>query len=232
MGPAILLLVLAATPGQVRSGPILVELFSSEGCSSCPPAEALLREKSLADPSLIALEFHVDYWNSLGWADRFSSPAFSDRQSRYAAARGTEQIFTPQVIVDGHESLVGSDGTALSAALERAPQLQKATLTLQRSGDRLEITGEAPAGELWIAVTEAGLETIATRGENRGRHLVHAPVVRSFRELSTISAGPLRRETTLALDPSWKRAALRVVAAIQDPVHGTVRALGSIPFGN
>ena len=109
MGLTLLLLGLAADPS-----PVLVELFSSEGCSSCPAAEALLRERSLADPALLALEFHVDYWNDLGWKDRFSSPAFSDRQSRYAAVRGTGQVFTPEAIVDGRESLVGSESSRIS----------------------------------------------------------------------------------------------------------------------
>src|ERR1700722_772331 len=112
MGLALFLLGIASAPG-----PVLVELFSSEGCSSCPGAEALLREKSIEDPSLLVLELHVDYWNDLGWKDRFSSSTFSDRQSRYAAVRGTGQVFTPEAIVDGRESLVGSDRAALAAAL-------------------------------------------------------------------------------------------------------------------
>src|SRR5271154_2738121 len=100
MGLALLLLGLGAGPS-----PVLVELFSSEGCSSCPAAEALLRERAIEDPGLLVLEFHVDYWNSLGWKDGFSSSDFSDRQSRCAAVRGTGQVFTPEAIVDGRTSL-------------------------------------------------------------------------------------------------------------------------------
>jgi len=223
MGLAILLFGLGAAPG-----PVLVELFSSEGCSSCPGAEALLREKSIEDPDLAALEFHVDYWNDLGWKDRFSSAAFSDRQSRYAAVRGTGQVFTPEVIVDGRESLVGSDRAAFAAAVARERQRSKATLTLHQEGDQLEISGEAvPPGALWIAVTESGLETAATRGENRGRRLVHAPVVRSFRELGPVSSGSLRTKVAVALDPSWTRKALRIVAAVQNPGSGAILASGS-----
>jgi hypothetical protein len=223
MGLAILLLGLGATPG-----PVLVELFSSEGCSSCPGAEALLREKSIEDPDLVALEFHVDYWNDLGWQDRFSSPAFSERQSRYAALRRRGQVFTPEAIVNGRESLVGSDRAALAAALVHERQHAKANLTLRQEGDQLEISGDSiPPGMLWIAVTESGLETTATRGENRGRRLVHAPVVRSFQELGSVPAGSLRTKVEVVIDPSWARKALRIVTAVQDPSTGAILALGS-----
>jgi len=224
----ILLLGLAADPS-----PFLVELFSSEGCSSCPAAETLLRQKSLADPSLLALEFHVDYWNSLGWKDRFSSSGFSDRQSRYASTRGTGQVFTPEAIVDGRESLVGSDRAALAAAVTRQRQRPRAILTLKQEGPELEITGAAvPAGQLWIAVTESGLETTPPRGENRGHRLLHAPVVRSFREVAAVPAGSLQKKVGVDLDPSWNRGSVRIVAAVQDPENGAILALGSAAVGN
>ncbi len=193
MGLTILLLGLAADPS-----PVLVELFSSEGCSSCPAAEALLRERSLADPALLALEFHVYYWNSLGWKDRFSSSSFSDRQSRYAAARGTGQVFTPEAIVDGRESLVGSDRAGLAAAVARQRRHPPALLALKREGDQaIDIAGGlVAAGVLWIAVTESGLETTPPRGENRGQRLLHAPVVRDFREVARVPADRFRKKST------------------------------------
>jgi len=104
---------------------------------------------------------------------------------------------------------------------------------LRTDGAQLHIQGEAvPAGVLWVAVTEAGLETTATRGENRGRRLLHAPVVRSFRELGRNPAGAVQKELGLEVDRAWTRAKLQVVAAVQDPVSGTILALGSTALEN
>jgi hypothetical protein len=220
-------LMLALT---LTAEPALVELFSSEGCSSCPPAEMLLRAQAQSDPSLLVLEFHVDYWNSLGWSDPFSSPAASERQSRYAAWQDSEQLYTPQAVVDGRDAFIGSDPAKLAAALRRAATAGKRTLSLELRNGSLELSAaEAPAGELWVAVTEAGLETKVRHGENAGRTLRHAPVVRAFQILGTQAAGRLARRATLRFDPSWRRENLRMVAAIQDPASGRILALGSTP---
>ncbi len=211
--------------------PALVELFSSEGCSSCPPAEALLRAESAADPSIVALEFHVDYWNSLGWRDPFSSAAFSERQSRYASARGTDQVYTPQAIVEGRDAFVGSDSSSLHAALKRARGAGKQPLALRVNGATLRITGmDVPAGELWLAVTESGLVTEVERGENQGRTLHHAPVVRRFDSLGSVASGSLDRLTGVVLDPAWQAPNLRLVAAVQEPGSGRILALGTTPL--
>ena len=223
MGLALLLVGLAADPS-----PVLVELFSSEGCSSCPAAEALLREKSIEDPSLLVLEFHVDYWNGLGWKDRFSSSGFTDRQSGYAALRGSGQVFTPEAIVDGRASIVGSDAEALDRALSREKRVPPTPLRVRMDDGRIEIDGDAtPAGRLWIAATESGLETTPPRGENRGRRIAHAPVVRSFKDLGTVAAGELHRKVQVSIDPGWKRGAMRFVIAVQDPGTGGILALGA-----
>ena len=223
MLPALLALALAAGPE-----PALVELYSSEGCSSCPAAEALLRERAARDESLVALEFHVDYWNSLGWADPFSSPAFSDRQSRDAAFAGTEQVYTPQAVVDGRARFVGSDRAALDGAIAAAHDDGKRPLAVSAEEGKLVVVGaNVPGGELWVAVTESGLQTAVPRGENQGRVLRHAPVVRSFRELGSVPTGGWTRDVALALDSAWVRARLRVVAAVQDPRTGRILALGS-----
>jgi hypothetical protein len=209
--------------------PALVELFSSEGCSSCPPAEALLRAEGAADPTLLTLEFHVDYWDSLGWRDPFSAASFSDRQSRYASWRHTGQVYTPQAVVDGSDAFVGSDSIALHAALKHARSAGKRMLVLQLEGNMVTISsGDTPAGDLWVAVTESGLASKVERGENQGRTLRHGPVVRRFEALGALPAGRLQRSATLRLDPSWQRANLTVVAAVQEPRSGRVVALGSI----
>jgi hypothetical protein len=220
-------LVLAVT---LTAEPALVELFSSEGCSSCPPAESLLRAQAAADPSLLVLEFHVDYWNSLGWSDPFSSAAFSERQSRYAAWLHSDQVYTPQAIVDGREAFIGSDAAKLKGALRHAATAGKRPLSLEVKGNALEISAaDAPAGDLWVVVTEADLETHVRRGENAGRTLQHAPVVRAFKTLGAQPAGPLARHLDLQLDPSWRRDNLRIMAAVQDPGSGRILALGSVP---
>jgi hypothetical protein len=211
----------------LSSEPALVELFSSEGCSSCPPAESLWRTRAAADPSLVVLEFHVDYWNSLGWTDAFSSAAFSAHQDRYAGWRGT-QLFTPQAMVDGQYSFIGSDAERADDAIRRARTSSKQPLIVEVRGSKVSISSPAaPAGELWVAVTEAGLESMVTRGENQGRTLKHAPVVRDFRQLGAIARGPLTRETSLVLAAGWRAENLRVVAAVQDAGSGHILALGA-----
>src|SRR5450755_4342736 len=123
-----LLLTLASPPPE----PVLVELFSSEGCSSCPPADELLRQLAVADPSAEVLEFHVDYWNSLGWRDPFSAATFSDRQAHYAQQLTREDhIYTPQAIVDGRDAFVGSDRKHLGDAVARAHLAPKARIRVQ-----------------------------------------------------------------------------------------------------
>jgi hypothetical protein len=212
----------------LSSEPALVELFSSEGCSSCPPAESLWRTRTSTDPSLIVLEFHVDYWNSLGWTDPFSSPDFSARQDRYAEWRGRTQVFTPQAVVDGRYSFVGSDAERADDAVGRARGSAKQKLIVEVRGNKVSISAAAaPAGELWVAVTETGLESVVTRGENQGRTLRHAPVVRAFHQLGAIARGPLSRETSLGGAPGWRSEDLRVVAAVQDPASGNILALGA-----
>jgi hypothetical protein len=211
--------------------PALVELFSSEGCSSCPPAESLLRSQAADDPSIVALEFHVDYWNGLGWQDPFSSADFSERQSRYAQWRGTQQVYTPQAVVDGREAFVGSDSTELRTAVQRARGAGKSALILHPKDETVEISAtNAPAGELWVAISESGLETSVQRGENRGRTLHHAPLGRRFSSLGVIAGGPLQRAIPLELDRRWHRQNLTVVAAVQDPASGRITALGSAPL--
>jgi len=210
------------------SAPPLVELFSSEGCSSCPPAEALVAAQAAIAPSPVILEWHVDYWNSLGWRDPFSTAEASERQGRYARWGATDQVYTPQAIVDGRDSFVGSDAAKLRAALKRAGAAEKAALRLELRGTTLAIdAAEAPAGELWVAVTEAGLETKVERGENAGRTLRHAPVVRHFQALGRTAAGTLARQVILWLEPGWRRENVRLVVAIQDPESGRILALGA-----
>lgn len=171
----------------------VVELFTSQGCSSCPPADAVLRrleaERSRTGARIIGLSFHVDYWNRLGWRDPFSSPDFSARQRRYARAFGTSRIYTPQAVINGSDGLVGSDEDEVLAHVRRAlTRLAPATVSLevQRSGRTVSIhhaVNDAPLhARATVALVESGLASQVTRGENRGRRLRHDNVVRSLEE--------------------------------------------------
>lgn len=187
----------AAEPGR---GPILVELFTSQGCSSCPPADLFLHE--LADRrDVIALSLHVDYWDYLGWKDRFGSPAHSDRQRAYAAAMKDRMVYTPQIVVDGRERLVGSQADAvLSAITSRLTEPGDARLALALEGDRIVVDVSSTSGEADAALilmtwyTETERVSIAA-GENAGREAVYRNVVHGWRTLGSWSGGASRLET-------------------------------------
>jgi hypothetical protein len=172
------------------SGVAVVELFTSEGCSSCPPAEAnlaeLASEAERDGAPVFTLELHVDYWDGLGWVDPFGSRVNSDRQRAYAHARGERRVYTPQMIVNGSEQFVGSDEDHARAAIERA-LAHKATaviaLRARASATGIDIhysSHSSEPAELHLAVAEDRVETRVTRGENAGRTLEHRHAVRAF----------------------------------------------------
>jgi len=174
------------------AGNSVLELFTSQGCSSCPPADALLAE--LAEkPGIVALSYSVDYWNYLGWHDTLSSAANSDRQREYAKARGDGRVYTPQVVVDGILHVNGSDEKAIDQAMEDADKRLaniRVPVSMHGDGDTLVINvGAAPdqsytrAATIWLAIAKEKETVSVTRGENRGRTLsYHHPV----RELSPV----------------------------------------------
>jgi len=205
--------------------PVVVELFSSEGCSSCPPADVLLarldRDQPIAGVDVIALEMHVDYWNSLGWTDPFSQAAFSARQRTHAYALGTRSVYTPQMVVDGRDELVGSSAMGARLAIERAGRAPHVPVKLSRAGDEIAIEiAAAPASEgvchAMIATTERGLSTRVTSGENAGATLAHGPVVRTLRWVADL--GP-RGLVTRVREPA--RSGRRVVVFVEsrDMLH-------------
>lgn len=190
----------AAPVSPAGRAPVVVELFTSEGCSSCPPADALLSQLEKTQPvrgaEVIALGEHVDYWNHGGWADRFSSPQFSARQSDYSTAFRKDTVYTPQMIVDGRTEFVGSDEDAARAAITRASRLPKAQVSVAQNGDTLSVrVDHLPASakndpaEVMLAITEDGLSSSVGGGENAGRRLAHSAVVRQLTPLGTASGG-------------------------------------------
>ncbi|MFO0675867.1 MAG: DUF1223 domain-containing protein [Polyangiaceae bacterium] len=215
---------------DAKGAPVLVELFSSEGCSSCPPADELLADLDGAstDGTIVALEFHVDYWNRLGWVDPFSKPAWSLRQRDYAGD-GTG-VFTPQMVVDGTDSFVGSNRDLATQAIARASSKPHASVRLERDGDTLRILvrgSTSPNAIVWVAVAERGHTTAVPRGENAGRTLRHGPVVvsltRAFEMRTPEGSGSIARPAT-----SNDGAKSMVVAFVQDAATHAVLGTGIV----
>src|SRR5216683_3705481 len=189
----------SASSPETQRTPVIIELFTSEGCSSCPAADALLarlaNEQPVANVQLIALEEHVDYWNDLGWTDPFSSQDWTSRQYVYARTLGNGNAYTPQMVVDGTVEFVGSRTQQARESILKAAGKAKIPVALAQSDavgtgkgnlsakvGRLEGTTKGDAAEVWLAITETGLHSAVTRGENAGEDLHHAAVVRSMRK--------------------------------------------------
>jgi hypothetical protein len=226
--------------------PILVELFTSEGCSDCPPADAVLQKLIETQPvggaEIIGLGQHVDYWDRQGWKDRFSSAALTNRQQIYATRFRNESIYTPQIVVDGRLELVGSDAAAARRAIERslstlhgAVRIAVDTMTADRMGvsvraSDLPAPGRGDRADIVVAVTEDELRSDVKRGENHGRVLTHAAVVRYMATIGEAGASPAQANIPLAAD--WQRDRLKVVAFVQE-LHGRgILASASVSLQN
>lgn len=205
-----------AAADSADPAPVLVELFTSQGCSSCPPADRLLT-RLVEEDRVIALAFHVDYWNYIGWTDPFSSKAWSDRQRGYAAIFGSNRIYTPQLVVNGRWEGVGSDAREVDRLLRdaRGSLRDELGLEIEESAAgltaRLSVTEPVGARRAWLAVAESGFETPVGRGENAHHTLRNDNVVRR------LEAVELGEDVPVELDPEWKRDRLRLVAFLQDP---------------
>jgi hypothetical protein len=221
--------VMAALAAAQPRTPVVVELFTSEGCSSCPPADNLLSrlEKNPPGPNIevIALGEHVDYWNQLGWQDRFSSPAFSARQQEYGRALRLENVYTPEMVVNGQVELLGSDGRRAVREIQQAAQGPRARVEMALvSSDSLRLRvenlpPETREADILLAITENELETNVQRGENSGTQLRHTGVVRSLMRLGridTAKAGSYSADAQLKLKPEWRREYLKLVLFVQD----------------
>jgi hypothetical protein len=235
---------LAPHPGTTA---VLVELFTSEGCSSCPPADALLARLQLQQPvasaDIIALEEHVDYWDQLGWHDRFSAHQFTDRQNVYAQRLHLDDIYTPQMVVDGNDQFVGNDGAHALRAIAQAAHTPKLPLTLTNlNSDGNRITGTVstttpspPKADLYAVVVEPAASTNVLHGENGGHKLQHVSVVRSMQrigKLESLPQTPLSFTLNIPKDAAGEK--LRVVIFVQrndqGPVLGAVS--GSVGAGS
>lgn len=211
----------------------LLELYTSEGCNSCPPMDrwvSSLPRPGLVPERLVVLAFHVDYWNYLGWRDRFSQADFTTRQQTLVRANGLRTAYTPQVVLNGRDYRnFGSIDSQVARVHAEAASAQ-IRLEATRHGATLRITAvvepvrlPGPDTSLYLAVYENNLETRVKAGENRGRQLHHDYVVRTLLHPTAVAAGtPTRRVEQLTLPADWKAGDLGVAAFIQHNRTGEV----------
>jgi hypothetical protein len=231
-------------PSSDRPVPVLVELFTAEGCSTCPPADKLLDAMIASQPTasaiIVGLGEHVDYWDRLGWKDRFSSAAFTKRQQLYAD-RLKEDVYTPQLVVDGQTAFVGSDVEAARRAIERAAAAPHGVVRLQLEssvGNRVTVSvtaGNLPASageraDVIVALIEDGLQTDVKRGENKGRTLTHAAVVREMATAGEVTDEGAAVRTELRIGQDWRRERVKVVSFVQERRSRRILATASAPL--
>ena len=241
----------SALPSTVETPrtPVLIELFTSEGCSSCPPADALLAKLDRSQPvngaELIVLSEHVDYWNDIGWKDPYSSHEYSERQRAYAARFGRGSVYTPQMVIDGHSELVGSDERRAIQAVENETTFAKVPLSLSairfESKDKLGVHVEVdPLGpsiavhsaSLFLAIADDSDESQVSRGENAGRTLKHVAVLRSLVSVGTVGkTDKVSRDISVKFSSEGGRP-LRIVGIIQESTAGRVLGVASARFPN
>lgn len=196
--------------------PVLVELFTSEGCSSCPPADVLLeslqREQPVSGAEVIPIGLHIDYFNHQGWKDSFSSSSFTARQQSYSPVFGDQNMYTPQMVIDGEIAIPGIEKDHIQTAIEDAaskPHLP-IRVTARATGAKAQLTIERPAApsraekiQVIAAITEDGLSSIVTRGENNGRTLHHVAVARTLQVLNVLSERSSTEDKVIPIRSEW-----------------------------
>jgi hypothetical protein len=224
-------------PVADSKGIAVVELFTSEGCSSCPPADELVAriQKEDNDKPVYILAFHVDYWNRLGWKDVFSSADYSKRQNEYANYLHLQSVYTPQIVVNGKTEFVGSQETtlrnAISASLNKAPEAQ---LTLSATGFnqpqtniKYTIEGSGKNTILVLAAIQKSAQTKVERGENRGHTLSHIQIVR---KLQTVSLTGKSGQVEMALPHGFNSQNWEVIGILQNTLNGAVTGASKVSF--
>ena len=229
--------------------PVLVELFTSEGCSDCPPADALLERLDGSQPvrgvELIVLSEHVDYWNDIGWRDPYSSHEYSQRQGAYAGHFGIGSVYTPQMVVDGHFELVGSDERGAIEAIEGAAKTLKipvsissvhleagSIVSLHVEAGRLPSSSAAKSADVLIATADERDESHVSHGENAGRTLKHIAVLRTLTRVGTVNQSSEFSQYVKIRSNRVNAGNLRVVAIVQEAPIGTVLGAGSSQLSN
>jgi hypothetical protein len=229
-------------PDHAReSAPVLVELFTSEGCSSCPPADELLRQingkHTDSGRLIVGVSEHVTYWNQLGWSDPFSSATYTQRQDAYGQRFHLDSVYTPQMVINGEEQFVGSDSASLLHALNKKEQPAQAsvhidsvtangnalTIAFSASGDALE-----HGADIFAIVAEDAARSNVLRGENSGRTLAHVSVARVFTRVATVHAATEKTVQVPLAIPSGQGRHLILFA--QAPGLGRVLGVDSKPL--
>lgn len=244
---ALMLVAAVQVSRATQRTPVVVELFTSEGCESCPPADTLLdtlvATQPVAGAQIIGLGQHVDYWDQLGWKDRFSSAALTERQRLYGARFHHDGIYTPQMVVDGRAEFVGSDANAARKAIQRALDARHGEVRIAiepPAGNRISISvtatglprADADRADIVVVVTEDHLRSDVKRGENRGRTLTHAAVVRHLAAIGeAASDGVTAAQADIPLARDWQPEHLKVVAFVQERRSRTIlaSAVASVP---
>ena len=227
------MLAILASAQPPSPTPVVVELFTSEGCSSCPPADRLLaeldREQPVPGVQLIVLSEHVDYWNTAGWVDPYSSHEFSERQQRYGEAFRIADVYTPQAVIDGRTEVVGNSAPKLEAAIQEARRKKKVPLVLQANRTdggihvQLHAQGDVPRGaQVYFAIAEDSVESKVSAGENGGHVLTHTAVVRSLTKAGKLAeAGESGISMDLKTNARWGKR-LRVIALLAEHDGGKI----------
>jgi hypothetical protein len=234
-----------ATPPDQPSVPILLELFTSEGCSSCPPVDEFVRHMDESQPVagayLIVLSEHVDYWDHDGWKDKYSSAQFTERQNGYVHALNLQTAYTPQMIVDGYVELKGS-----SSQIEQtfAKELKLAKIPVRIASAKIEAPSqlkvkveadgaEKHGGTVWLAVALDHAASQVSAGENSGKQLQHVAVVEDLRKVGKLDKGkPFSQDVAVKLKPDTDPKNLRIIAFIQEPNEGKVLGATGVKVSN
>ena len=235
--------------GAAARVPVIVELFTSEGCSSCPPADALLAELASRQPlgsaEVIALEEHVDYWDQQGWRDPFSSATWTARQYEYAEKLHNGNPYTPEMVVDGMEGFVGSRGALARQEIARAAAIKKTRIEIREislvetrslafkvSVERLSGIAPQDTAEIVLAITESGLDSPVKAGENAGEKLRHSPVVRELKVIGVLGkngAEGFQAQPAVKQDAKWNLANLRAVVFVQEKKNRRILGAAAVP---
>jgi hypothetical protein len=208
----------AVAGAESSRAPVLVELFTSEGCSSCPPADHVLEQ---LDPHAVVLSEHVDYWDHEGWKDPNSSHAYTQRQEAYGRQFAIDGVFTPQMVIDGSAQFNGSDGKRAQAEIAKAAQRKKAAVRIARTDAGLDISvQDAPrSAGVYLVLAESSADSQVSAGENSGHRLHHVAVAKSLKKIGAVKRGEaFHKLVELPKDDSGRR----VIVFVQDSDMGQV----------
>jgi hypothetical protein len=239
-----------STQAAVAREAVVVELFTSEGCSSCPPADALLAELATRQPlgtaEIIALEEHVTYWDELGWKDPFSSSSLTTRQYDYASSLHNGNPYTPEMVVDGTAGFVGTRGGTARQEIEKAAAIKKARVeislvspaqnnsaTFNISVEKLSTGAPKDTAEVILAITESGLHSSVKAGENVGKELQHSPVLRELKVIGVMGKNGkegFTAQPAVKLDSKWNVENLRAVIFVQEKKSRRILAAAMVPL--